>query len=220
MMRLGLATPKVEQAAYYDFSFSGSPQPPFGMNAFCMPSPDFRSLLGGSLLSESGMNFVGAEVDVASTTCGGSEEQDVATSGSEEATQATPQDVCQTQLLTPPGLVPASSPPLLTPPALPPPLLPLPPELPAAVSLPADKGSLSKGSMQHNTGMCRPCAWFWKPMGCESQENCEYCHLCPEGELKVRKKSKLVMMRMGLITPKSALSESETRYALSLDACL
>lgn len=48
----------------------------------------------------------------------------------------------------------------------------------------------SKGSVLHASGQCQPCAWFWKPMGCRNDQNCQRCHLCPEGELKERKKQK------------------------------
>lgn len=53
----------------------------------------------------------------------------------------------------------------------------------------------SRGSALHVSGACRPCAWFWKPTKCQNGQECWHCHLCPEGELKSRKKSKLVMMR-------------------------
>merc|ERR1719193_1029936 len=48
----------------------------------------------------------------------------------------------------------------------------------------------SKGSELHASGQCKPCAWFWKPQGCRNDQNCQHCHLCPEGELKERKKNK------------------------------
>lgn len=63
------------------------------------------------------------------------------------------------------------------------------------------KGVPSKGSEWHGTGRCRPCAWFWKQQGCQSAGECKYCHLCPEGELKSRKKLKVAAMRMGALTP-------------------
>jgi len=47
----------------------------------------------------------------------------------------------------------------------------------------------SLGSALHGSGDCRPCAWFWKPQGCHNGEACRRCHLCPEGELKRRKKA-------------------------------
>lgn len=59
----------------------------------------------------------------------------------------------------------------------------------------------SKGSQMHGTGKCRPCAWFWKPQGCQSALECGYCHACPEGELKSRKKVKVAAMRMGALAP-------------------
>lgn len=59
----------------------------------------------------------------------------------------------------------------------------------------------SRGSVLHGTGNCRPCAWFWKPEKCSKGEECTYCHLCPEGEIKARKKIKDTAMRMGAIEP-------------------
>lgn len=48
---------------------------------------------------------------------------------------------------------------------------------------------LSIGSVFHNTGNCKPCAWFWKPLGCENSHECQHCHLCPEGAIRTRKKA-------------------------------
>lgn len=60
----------------------------------------------------------------------------------------------------------------------------------------------SIGSSIHDgTGRCSPCAWFWKPRGCQSAANCGYCHICPEGELKNRKKAKVAAIRMGVVEP-------------------
>jgi len=56
----------------------------------------------------------------------------------------------------------------------------------------------SSGSVWHGTGRCRPCAWFWKPTGCKNGRECEHCHLCPEGELKARRKEKSTMIKLGL----------------------
>lgn len=60
------------------------------------------------------------------------------------------------------------------------------------------------GSALHGTGDCRPCAFFWKSVGCQSDQNCSYCHFCPDGSLKARKKSKLAMRKQ------------EAKYALYL----
>jgi len=42
---------------------------------------------------------------------------------------------------------------------------------------------------------CQPCAWFHKASGCENGASCRRCHLCPESELKIRKKQKLARLR-------------------------
>ncbi|CAJ1341342.1 unnamed protein product [Effrenium voratum] len=47
----------------------------------------------------------------------------------------------------------------------------------------------SRGSAKHSAGECRPCAWFWKK-GCLNGELCQHCHLCPEGEIRRKKKAK------------------------------
>lgn len=63
-------------------------------------------------------------------------------------------------------------------------------------------GSPSVGSSLHGTGKCQPCAWFWKKgRGCQDGINCDHCHLCPEGELKARKKSKIIALRSGALQP-------------------
>lgn len=42
---------------------------------------------------------------------------------------------------------------------------------------------------------CRPCAWLYKPSGCKNGEQCHYCHTCPDGEIKLRKKLKVACLR-------------------------
>lgn len=79
----------------------------------------------------------------------------------------------------------------------------------------------SQGSLPHAAGSCKPCAWFWKPSGCRHATNCAYCHVCSEGEIKARKKSKLTAMRLGLVTPKATPTlEQERKYALNLAALI
>merc|ERR1712151_139945 len=63
-------------------------------------------------------------------------------------------------------------------------------------------GNPSIGSALHGTGRCQPCAWFWKPgRGCQDGARCDHCHLCPEGELKARKKAKVAALRAGMAMP-------------------
>mmetsp|Transcript_45825 Transcript_45825/g.82650 ORF Transcript_45825/g.82650 Transcript_45825/m.82650 type:complete len:230 (-) Transcript_45825:73-762(-) len=42
----------------------------------------------------------------------------------------------------------------------------------------------------HAQGLCRPCAWFWRPQSCLHGDACDHCHLCSEQEIKDRKKAK------------------------------
>eukprot|EP00443_Scrippsiella_acuminata_P048627 CAMPEP_0115185882 /NCGR_PEP_ID=MMETSP0270-20121206/9699_1 /TAXON_ID=71861 /ORGANISM="Scrippsiella trochoidea, Strain CCMP3099" /LENGTH=619 /DNA_ID=CAMNT_0002598997 /DNA_START=110 /DNA_END=1969 /DNA_ORIENTATION=+ len=83
---------------------------------------------------------------------------------------------------------------------------------PLSIHLPADpfagaspvaglEGLPSTGSALHVLGKCRPCAWFWKSQGCQNGAACAHCHLCPQGELKERKRIKESAMRMGAIMP-------------------
>eukprot|EP00930_Biecheleria_cincta_P061687 TRINITY_DN4724_c0_g1_i1.p1 TRINITY_DN4724_c0_g1~~TRINITY_DN4724_c0_g1_i1.p1 ORF type:complete len:278 (+),score=75.99 TRINITY_DN4724_c0_g1_i1:128-961(+) len=48
----------------------------------------------------------------------------------------------------------------------------------------------SEGAQLHGTGQCKPCAWYWRPQGCNNGPECGHCHLCTAAELKVRKKAK------------------------------
>lgn len=59
----------------------------------------------------------------------------------------------------------------------------------------------SIGSALHATGRCSPCAWYWDPRKCQNGVNCQYCHICPEGELKRRKKAKVAAMKLGVLEP-------------------
>lgn len=61
----------------------------------------------------------------------------------------------------------------------------------------------SSGSFLHGTGECTPCVWFWRPSSCQNAEQCGYCHLCPQGETKSRKKNKVSLIRLGISTPKA-----------------
>lgn len=55
----------------------------------------------------------------------------------------------------------------------------------------------SIGAALHGMGSCKPCAWHWKPGGCRNGRECFHCHLCPEGELKARRRAKASTMRSG-----------------------
>lgn len=61
---------------------------------------------------------------------------------------------------------------------------------PCVISLSQQLGVWSAGSLGHEVGYCKPCAFLWKD-GCKDGANCDFCHLCPPGEQKRRKKEKL-----------------------------
>jgi len=46
------------------------------------------------------------------------------------------------------------------------------------------------GEEGHALRACMPCMHFHKPKGCNSGLECEYCHLCPEGEITRRQKER------------------------------
>lgn len=47
------------------------------------------------------------------------------------------------------------------------------------------------GSADHRYGTCRPCA-FMHTKGCNNGVQCSFCHLCPAGERKLRKREKKI----------------------------
>jgi hypothetical protein len=51
----------------------------------------------------------------------------------------------------------------------------------------------SIGSASHLKGTCKPCAFLYE--GCANGLECQFCHLCPPGELKRRKREKLAARR-------------------------
>lgn len=51
----------------------------------------------------------------------------------------------------------------------------------------------SVGSASHFAGWCKPCAFAYE--GCVNGKACVFCHVCPPGELKARKRAKLSQRR-------------------------
>lgn len=67
------------------------------------------------------------------------------------------------------------------------------------ISLTDTLGLWSVGSADHETGTCKPCAFLWKDPqqpGCQNGSECVFCHLCPPGEVKRRKKQKMFMRKV------------------------
>lgn len=48
---------------------------------------------------------------------------------------------------------------------------------------------------KHLKRKCSPCAYYYKPDSCRQGAQCEFCHLCPKGEIKLRKKEKARAVR-------------------------
>lgn len=48
----------------------------------------------------------------------------------------------------------------------------------------------------HFRKACSPCAYYFKPDSCRLGAQCEFCHLCPRGEIKARKKLKARALRL------------------------
>merc|ERR1711907_595906 len=67
------------------------------------------------------------------------------------------------------------------------------------ISLTDTLGLWSVGSAAHEAGTCKPCAFLWKDPkqpGCQNGRQCVFCHLCPPGEVKARKKQKMFMRKL------------------------
>jgi len=78
-----------------------------------------------------------------------------------------------------------------------------------APSVPASEDLCSVGSRLHAAGECKPCSWFWKPQGCKNGKDCLHCHVCPDGEVRRKKKQKAVEIRkLNSMMPADAKSTS------------
>jgi len=62
--------------------------------------------------------------------------------------------------------------------------------------------AVSMGSVGHDRGLCKPCAFFPK-RGCSLGASCTFCHLCEAGERKRRKK-KLQEYWQGVVTARAS----------------
>ncbi|CAL1152854.1 unnamed protein product, partial [Cladocopium goreaui] len=59
----------------------------------------------------------------------------------------------------------------------------------------------SVGSVMHELGTCKPCAWFWKQQGCKNGRECLHCHLCSSTEVRHRKKQRALAKRISFRPP-------------------
>eukprot|EP00928_Gymnodinium_smaydae_P089757 TRINITY_DN73669_c0_g1_i1.p1 TRINITY_DN73669_c0_g1~~TRINITY_DN73669_c0_g1_i1.p1 ORF type:complete len:408 (+),score=62.91 TRINITY_DN73669_c0_g1_i1:73-1224(+) len=51
----------------------------------------------------------------------------------------------------------------------------------------------TKGSSEHRHGTCKPCAFVYTK-GCSNGVECTFCHLCPPGERKQRRKERKIQL--------------------------
>jgi len=50
--------------------------------------------------------------------------------------------------------------------------------------------------LAHQRKECVPCNYFYyKADGCRQGNLCQFCHLCPKGEIKKRKKEKIKLLK-------------------------
>lgn len=77
----------------------------------------------------------------------------------------------------------------------------------------------SMGSALHDTGGCKPCAWMYKDpdTGCRNGDRCQYCHLCPPGEVKRRKRDKL-LQRLARSSPKKPAGQDSPQRPVCRNA--
>jgi hypothetical protein len=61
--------------------------------------------------------------------------------------------------------------------------------------------------------LCQPCGWFFKSSGCKNGVNCNYCHLCPQGTFKDRKRAKPVLLRRERVPDQSGEKTADARPA-------
>merc|ERR1711862_528505 len=73
-----------------------------------------------------------------------------------------------------------------------------------------------KGSALHDEGGCKPCAWYWKGIGCHLGADCDYCHLCPRGALHRARAAKVNDMKNERRRDRAAKAK-EAKAAMQLD---
>jgi len=52
----------------------------------------------------------------------------------------------------------------------------------------AERIQWSAGANRHFGLECRPCAWNWRPSGCQNGSACIFCHICPKEALRERRR--------------------------------
>eukprot|EP00930_Biecheleria_cincta_P077502 TRINITY_DN6479_c0_g1_i3.p1 TRINITY_DN6479_c0_g1~~TRINITY_DN6479_c0_g1_i3.p1 ORF type:complete len:159 (-),score=18.05 TRINITY_DN6479_c0_g1_i3:255-698(-) len=63
----------------------------------------------------------------------------------------------------------------------------------------------------HDAGNCRPCAYQQKAEPCRWGNACDFCHLCPLGEINRRKKNKIKQIRTDMYWARKAARAAARR---------
>jgi len=72
----------------------------------------------------------------------------------------------------------------------------------------------------HIQGDCRPCAYFLtKTDGCQHGGECSFCHLCPLGALKIKKKEKVKSLKQRDYRARALSTEIWVTSQMALEAC-
>merc|ERR1719203_909985 len=79
------------------------------------------------------------------------------------------------------------------------PSIPPPPVAPELLATAYSLRVRSEGSVGHAQGLCKPCAFFWKDVGCKSGTACQFCHECEPDERKRRNREKRASVQFQLL---------------------
>lgn len=85
-------------------------------------------------------------------------------------------------------------------------------------SSPMERAEAAKqlvGSGKHGSRSCTPCAWFFKQQGCKNGKECSYCHLCPEGEIRSRRKAKNAALRGNLLAEPGTVQQHSSQSSIA-----
>jgi len=64
----------------------------------------------------------------------------------------------------------------------------------------------------HRRGECTPCNYFWyKEDGCRQGADCTFCHFCPKGEIRKRKKDKIRQLQKAGVLRRGSSSANMER---------
>lgn len=94
-----------------------------------------------------------------------------------------------------------------------------PPPVDAPVLAPAVQPPSPPPHAAHDPAGCRPCAWFWKEVGCKNADDCQYCHTCPPGAIRDKRRERRAGLRAEQ-APKPPSTQDAQRHSIRLAALL